>query len=96
MVEHTLKTIDPKIPSRRSMLPGEKATRAEPISALYTSKGYIISEPFPNSEDQLCEWVPGVEKSPDRLDALVWALSKLIRKDKHGKLQAVRACKNDI
>ncbi len=29
-------------------------------------------------EDQMCEWVPGAEKSPDRVDALVWALSQLI------------------
>ena len=32
---------------------------------------------FPDLEDQLCEWVPG-DKSPDRLDALVWALSELM------------------
>lgn len=25
----------------------------------------------------MCEWVPGAEKSPDRVDALVWALSTL-------------------
>jgi hypothetical protein len=25
----------------------------------------------------MCEWVPGAEKSPDRIDALVWAITKL-------------------
>lgn len=25
----------------------------------------------------MCEWVPEVEKSPDRIDALVWATTKL-------------------
>ncbi|HZK71688.1 MAG TPA: hypothetical protein VFD03_09280, partial [Clostridia bacterium] len=28
--------------------------------------------------DQCCEWVPGANKSPDRVDALVWAISQLI------------------
>ena len=32
---------------------------------------------FPELEDQLCTWVPGVSESPDRLDALVWALTEL-------------------
>ena len=32
---------------------------------------------FPELEDQLCEWVPG-EKSPDRLDAMVHALTELM------------------
>jgi phage terminase large subunit-like protein len=42
---------------------------------------------FPELEDQLCEWVPGVEKSPDRLDALVWALSKLSEKTNAGNFR---------
>ncbi|MGE5457291.1 MAG: hypothetical protein ACM3RX_02950 [Methanococcaceae archaeon] len=32
---------------------------------------------FPELEDQMCEWVPGAEKSPDREEALVWVLSCL-------------------
>ncbi len=32
---------------------------------------------FPDVEDQLCEWVPG-DRSPDRLDALVWAITELM------------------
>jgi phage terminase large subunit-like protein len=32
---------------------------------------------FPVLEDQLVTWVPG-EKSPDRMDALVWALTELV------------------
>jgi phage terminase large subunit-like protein len=33
--------------------------------------------PFNELEDQLTTWVPEEEKSPDRLDALVWALTEL-------------------
>jgi phage terminase large subunit-like protein len=27
---------------------------------------------FPQLEDQMCEWVPGVDKSPDRIDTHIW------------------------
>ncbi len=32
---------------------------------------------FPDLEDQLSEWLPG-DRSPDRLDALVWAITELM------------------
>lgn len=35
---------------------------------------------FPQLEDQMCQWDPtmqGKQKSPDRMDALVWALTRL-------------------
>jgi predicted phage terminase large subunit-like protein len=55
-----------------------KQTRAEPVSALY-ERGLIHHVgTFPDLEDQLCSWEPGVTKSPDRLDALVWAFTNLI------------------
>ena len=55
-----------------------KATRAGPIQAKY-ERGLIhhVGE-FGDLEDQMCNWVPGERKSPDRLDALVWALSELM------------------
>jgi hypothetical protein len=33
---------------------------------------------FPQLEDEMCEWVPGEDKSPDRVDVPVWAVTKLI------------------
>jgi phage terminase large subunit-like protein len=33
---------------------------------------------FADLEDQLCSWVPDHSASPDRLDALVWALTELV------------------
>lgn len=54
-----------------------KYTRAEPISAMY-GQGVIHNVGlFPDLEDELCTWVPG-EDSPDRLDAMVWALTELM------------------
>ena len=78
MVEHTIKTIDSNIPFRAVHASRGKATRAEPVSALYEQGKVRHFGAFPELEDQLCEWVPGAEKSPDRLDALVWAISFLI------------------
>jgi phage terminase large subunit-like protein len=54
-----------------------KAIRAEPISALYEQGKVHHFGTFPQLEDQMCEWAPGLEKSPDRIDALVWAVTKL-------------------
>jgi phage terminase large subunit-like protein len=54
-----------------------KATRAEPISALY-EKGLVHHVgAFEILEDQMCLWEPG-QSSPDRMDALVWALTDLM------------------
>ena len=53
-----------------------KAIRAEPISAL-TERGedHLVGN-FPALEDELCLWVQG-DKSPNRLDAKVWADTEL-------------------
>lgn len=54
-----------------------KQTRAEPISALYEQGRVHHVGAFPELEDQMCTWVPG-ERSPDRMDAAVWALTDLM------------------
>jgi phage terminase large subunit-like protein len=54
-----------------------KLTRAEPVSALYTQGRVRHVGLYADLEDQLTSWVPG-EASPDRLDALVWALTSLV------------------
>lgn len=54
-----------------------KYTRAEPISALYEQSRVHHVGGLAELEDQMCNWVPG-EKSPDRMDALVWALTDLM------------------
>jgi phage terminase large subunit-like protein len=54
-----------------------KQLRAEPVSDLY-QRGLIHHVGvIPDTEDQQCNWVPGM-KSPDRLDALVWAFTELM------------------
>ena len=55
-----------------------KYARAEPVAALYQQGRVKHVGSFPQLEDQLCTWEPGSSASPDRMDALVWALSELI------------------
>lgn len=54
-----------------------KAVRAEPIAALYEQGRVWHAEGLTALEQQMVEWVPGVSASPDRLDALVWAMTSL-------------------
>ena len=54
-----------------------KLTRAEPIAALYEQHRVHHVGTFGVLEDQMCDYVPLVSKSPDRMDALVWALTEL-------------------
>lgn len=53
-----------------------KKVRAEPASRLYETGRVRHAGRFPELEDQLCNYT-GEGASPDRLDALVWALSEL-------------------
>ncbi len=77
MVEHTIRTVDPKVAFSKVHASRGKYTRVEPVSALYEQGRIHHVGFFPELEDQLCEWVPG-DKSPDRLDALVWAITELM------------------
>lgn len=77
MVAHTLRTVDPTVPLRPVTATRGKITRAEPVSALYEQGRVHHVGCFPTLEDQLCDWVAGTPESPDRLDALVWAITEL-------------------
>lgn len=88
MVEHVIRQTVVEIDGitiRGANLPVElvwasrgKHTRAEPISMLWAPKqarGHYVGS-LAELEDQCCTWVPG-EDSPDRMDALVWAMTDL-------------------
>lgn len=57
-----------------------KYVRAEPVSQLYEQKKVHHVGTFPELEDQLCEYTPDGKMgySPDRMDALVWAITELM------------------
>ncbi len=80
LVEMNVRRIRPAIPFKQVHASRGKIVRAEPIAALYEQgKVHHVGE-FPELEDQMCSYAPLVQDemdSPDRLDALVWALTEL-------------------
>ena len=78
LVENVLKAVDPRVPVHLVRASRGKRTRAEPVAALYEQRRAHHVGFFPELEDQLCSWVPDIGSSPDRLDALVWALTDLV------------------
>ena len=77
LIETIIRSVDPSISFKAVHATRGKVLRAEPIAALYEQGRIKHVGAFPELEDQLCEWVQG-EKSPDRLDALVWALTEIM------------------
>lgn len=57
-----------------------KRTRAEPVAALYEQGRVRHVGAFPKLEDQLTSYTGTGAHSPDRLDALVWAITELMLK----------------
>jgi phage terminase large subunit-like protein len=79
LVSQVLRTIRPTLPIREVRASKGKRLRAEPISALYEQGRVHHVGVFDFLESQMCEWTPDDPKSPDRLDALVWAMTDLIQ-----------------
>jgi phage terminase large subunit-like protein len=78
MVEHTIRTIRRSVPYKKIHASRGKQTRAQPVAALYEQGKVSHVEVFPELEEQLTTWTPESGSSPDRLDALVWALTSLM------------------
>lgn len=79
LVERNIKSADRSISVTQVRAARGKYTRAEPIAAYYEQKRIYHAGSFPELEDQMCTWVPG-DKSPDRVDALVWGMTELMTK----------------
>jgi phage terminase large subunit-like protein len=78
MVRHTLHTEDETVPVKLVHASRGKMARAEPVSALYEQSKVKHVRGLNDLEDQMVQWEPlGSIGSPDRLDALVWALTDL-------------------
>lgn len=54
-----------------------KVTRAEPVGALCEQGRLHIVGTLPKLEDECVNWTPG-EKSPDRMDSMVWGITSLM------------------
>ena len=89
MVEGTIKAVDGNVPVKLVNATRGKVVRAEPVAALYEHKDDELPKVthagrFNKLEEQLClfarEGYKG-ERSPDRADAMVWALTDLMLND---------------
>lgn len=81
MVPAMLRSIDAVLPVTMVRATRGKFLRAEPVAALYEQGRVAHAGGFPELEDQMCDFGPdGLSsgRSPDRLDALVWALTALV------------------
>ena len=88
MVRAVLREIDPLAPIKCVHATRGKYLRAEPVAAMY-QQGRVkhVDPPMPELEDQMCDFgLDGLSGggSPDRLDALVWALTELARPAQSG------------
>lgn len=81
MIEALVRQIDPLVPFRKLHASRSKAARAEPVAALYEQGRVFHHGDLGDLEDQMCAMTAqgyAGKGSPDRLDALVWALHELI------------------
>jgi len=84
LVANAIRTIDPNIKILEVHSKFGKALRAEPVTLAYEQGrvhhvGYLA-----DLESQMLSWIPGEGKSPDRVDALVHALTALLIKPPAG------------
>ena len=77
MVQQVIKEVDANVPVDLVWASRGKATRAEPIAAVYEDvRAYHVGI-FEQLEDEMCLWTPG-DPSPNRMDAHVWAATSLM------------------
>lgn len=73
-----LRVVDPNVPYQAVRATRGKLLRAEPVAALYEQGRMRHVRVFTLLEEQLISWHPdSVSQSPDRLDALAWAVAGL-------------------
>jgi len=83
MVKSVLRAADPALPVRTVFARFGKGDRAEPVAMLFEAGQAKLAGSFPALEDELCAmtrggFYAGPGRSPDRADAMVWAMSELM------------------
>ena len=77
LIEKLLRIQDTNVPYTSVRATRGKILRAEPVSSLYERNLVHHHKYFKELEEQMCSYTADTIKSPDRLDALVWALTNL-------------------
>jgi phage terminase large subunit-like protein len=81
MVRSVLRQVDGSVPLKEVHATRGKYLRAEPVAALYEQGKVKHVGCFPLLEDEMCDFgINGLSSgaSPDRLDAMVWAISAML------------------
>ncbi|MEX0955427.1 MAG: terminase family protein [Rhizobiaceae bacterium] len=81
MVATVVRMVDPDVPVKPVRATRGKWLRAEPVAALYEQGRVRHAARMPELEDEMCDFGPdGLSggRSPDRVDALVWAITELL------------------
>jgi phage terminase large subunit-like protein len=90
MVRTVLNQVAPDIVVRLVHARHGKRARAEPIAALYEQGRVAHAGVFAALEDEMCSFgAAGFSGSPDRLDALVWALTELLIFGAHPRVSSL-------
>ena len=84
LVRNAINTIDPNVKVLEVHSKYGKALRAEPVTLAYEQNRVHHVGYLGDLESQMCAWIPGEGKSPDRVDALVHALTALLIKPPQG------------
>lgn len=90
LIETVLRTIDINIPYKKIHASRGKITRAEPISSLYEQGKVHHVGKFDDMEDEMCTYTAETSESPNRMDALVWAITELMD-DAYGEILIAKA-----
>lgn len=82
LIENTLRNISREVSYRAVRASKGKSVRAEPVAALYEQRRVSHVGSLPQLEDQMCLFTTDYDRnkmgySPDRMDALVWAMTEL-------------------
>ena len=77
LLKANIDSVEAGLPIRTVWAKETKEMRASNPALKYELGEVYHAKPMPELEDQLCTWIPGEGPSPDRLDALVWAVRSL-------------------
>jgi len=80
LIKTVISLLDSKVPVEEVWASRDKYTRATPVASVYEQDRVCHVGLFPELETELTEWEPG-DKSPNRLDAVVWAITDLLLGD---------------
>lgn len=80
MVKSNILNINRGVKVKEVTASRSKEIRAEPVVALYEQGKVFHARGLHKLENEMLSWVPGLGKSPNRVDALVWAVTDFMGK----------------